>query len=87
MLLALLIPAQQASAFTIDNASGANADGTPRFVDPDEQVHSFFFGGSTLNAEGWSDRTAVSPQAAPLMGEANQGSIFPNLFLPPSPHR
>ena len=41
ILLVMLIPILQASAFTMDSTSGTNSDGSSRFVDPDEQVRSF----------------------------------------------
>jgi hypothetical protein len=83
--LTFLLPATHASAFTIDPASGTNSDGTPRFVDPDEQVHSSF-GGSNLNEDGWVDRNAVSPRLAPSTDAPNQGVTFPHLFFP-TPNR
>jgi hypothetical protein len=39
MLAALAGPA--ARAFTLESGCGGNADGGPRFVDPDEQVENF----------------------------------------------
>jgi hypothetical protein len=60
MLLAILLPVLHASAFTIDSASGTNADGSSRFVDPDEQIHSSFFGGSAVNEDGWADRNFLT---------------------------
>ena len=54
-LLIILQPAPRAFAFSTDPTSGVNSDGTPRFMDPDEQVHSFFFGGSNLSEDGWFD--------------------------------
>jgi hypothetical protein len=82
----LTAPAPHAFAFTIDPASGANSDGTPRFVDPDEQGHSFF-GGSSVNEDGWADRNSVARNAAPQTDGSNQGITFPNLLFPTSPHR
>jgi hypothetical protein len=37
-LLIILEPAPQAFAFSTDPTSGVKSDGTPRFMDPDEQV-------------------------------------------------
>jgi hypothetical protein len=87
MLLTLLLPALHASAFTMDSASGANPDGSSRFVDPDEQIHSSFFGGSTVNEDGWADRNSVSRNAVPGTNAPTQGVTFPNWFFPTSPHR
>ena len=53
MPLTILLPVLHASAFTIDPASGTNADGSSRFVDPDEQIHSSFVGGSATTNTGW----------------------------------
>jgi hypothetical protein len=83
MLLTILLPVLHASAFTIDPTSGTNADGSPRFVDPDEQVHSSFFGGSAVNEDGWADRHSAAPAT---VGTA-QGITFPNWFFPTSPPR
>jgi hypothetical protein len=87
MLVTVLLPVLHASAFTIDSTSGTTPDGSPRFVDPDEQVHSFSSGGATLNEDGWSDRNAVSRNASPAPDGNNQGITFPNWFLPTSPRR
>jgi hypothetical protein len=83
MLLAILLPVLQASAFTIDSESGTNSDGSSRFVDPDEQIHSSFFGGSAVNEDGWADRHSAAPAT---VGTA-QGITFPNWFFPTSPPR
>ena len=86
-LLVALLPAPHASAFTMDSTSSVNSDGTARLMDPDEQVHSFFFGGSALNEDGWFDRSAVSRNAAPVPEGSNQGITFPNLLFPAPTHR
>jgi hypothetical protein len=86
-LLIILLPAPRASAFSMDSTSGVNSDGTPRFMDPDEQVHSFFFGGSNLNEDGWFDRNSVSRNAAPVTDATTQGITFPNLLFPTPTHR
>jgi hypothetical protein len=54
-----------------------------RFVDPDEQIHSSFFGGSAVNEDGWADRHSAAPAT---VGTA-QGITFPNWFFPTSPPR
>src|ERR1700730_10939664 len=82
MLLTVLLPVLHASAFTIDPASGTNPDGSSRFVDPDQQIHSFF-GGSAVNEDGWADRNSGAPAT---VGTA-QGITFPNWFFPTSPPR
>jgi hypothetical protein len=87
MLMSVLLPVLHASAFTIDSASGSTPDGSPRFVDPDEQVHSFFSGGSALNEDGWANQSAVSRNVSPAPDGTNQGITFPNWFFPTSPPR
>jgi hypothetical protein len=82
MLLAILLPVLQASAFTIDSASS-----TSRFVDPDEQIHSSFFGGSAVNEDGWADRNSAYRNFSPGADGSNQGITFPNLFSPTLPRR
>jgi hypothetical protein len=37
---AILLCTQHASAFSMDSSSGTSADGSPRYVDPDDQVRS-----------------------------------------------
>ena len=86
MLLSTSLPALHASAFTMDSTGGTTAEGS-RFMDPDEQVHSFFFGGSGVNEDGWANRTPASRNLAPAPDATNQGIIFPNLFLPTAPRR
>jgi hypothetical protein len=87
MLLTVLLPVLHASAFTIDSASGTNPDGSSRFVDPDEQIHSSFFSGSAVNEDGWADRNSVSRNVAPATDAPNQWITFPSLFFPTSPRR
>jgi hypothetical protein len=87
MLLAILLPVVQASAFTIDSASGTNPDGSSRFMDPDEQIHSSFFGGSAVNEDGWADRNSVRRDVAPATDGTTQGITFPNWFFSTSPPR
>jgi hypothetical protein len=49
--LAFLAP-QAARAFTIDNQSSTNFDGSPKFADPDQAVQNFGAGGARLNNNG-----------------------------------
>ena len=87
MLLTVLLPVLHASAFTIDSASGTNPDGSSRFMDPDEQIHSSFFGGSAVNEDGWADRNSAYRNFSPGADGSNQGITFPNLFSPTLPRR
>jgi hypothetical protein len=87
MLVTVLLPVLHASGFTSDPASGTNPDGSPRFVDPDDQIHSLFFGRSGLNEDGWADRSSTSRNAFPSPSGTNQGPTFPSWFFPTSPGR
>jgi len=87
MLVSVLLPVLHASAFTSDPTSGTNPDGSSRFVDPDDQIHSLFSGGSGVNEDGWSDRNSAARNAFPSSGESNQGTTFPNWLFPTSPRR
>ena len=46
---AAFVATNAAHAFSIDPQSGSNADGSAKFVDPDEQFENFASGKSTLN--------------------------------------
>jgi len=85
MLVTLLLPVLHASTFTTDPTSGTNPDGSPRFTDPDEQIHSLFSGGSGLNEDGWFDRNSASRNVFPSPDRTNQGVTFPSWFFPTSP--
>jgi hypothetical protein len=87
MLVTVLLPVLHASAFTTDPTSGTNPDGSPRFVDPDDQIHSLFSGGSGLNEDGWSDRSSAPRNAFPSPDGTNQGVTFPSWFFSTSPRR
>jgi len=87
MLVTVLLPVLHASAFTSDPASGTNPDGSPRFVDPDDQIHSLFSGRSGLNEGGWADRSSTPRNALPSPGGTNQGFSFPSWFFSTSPGR
>jgi hypothetical protein len=87
MLVTALLPVLHASAFSTDPTSGTNPDGSPRFVDPDDQIRSFFFGGSGVNEDGWSDRNSAPRTAFPSPDGTNQGITFPSWFFPTSPRR
>jgi hypothetical protein len=82
MLATVLLPAHHASAFTSDPASGTNVDGSPRFVDPDDQIRSIFSGGAGQTQDSASDRNLGPRNAFPTPGGSNQGTIFPNWFFP-----
>jgi hypothetical protein len=86
-LAAMLLSSHHASAFSSDPASGTNADGSPRFVDPDDQIRSHF--GSTGGEIGESrlgyDRDRRKMQALEVI--TGQGVLAPNSFFSPAPSR
>jgi hypothetical protein len=49
---AAMVLAAGAHAFTIDNKSMTNGDGSPKYVDPDEQIENFGSGGTTIQQGG-----------------------------------
>jgi hypothetical protein len=51
--IALLLAQPAARAFTIDNNSGTNSDGSAKFSDPDKQVQNFGrFGSGNSDSSG-----------------------------------
>jgi hypothetical protein len=86
VLLTGLLPVLHASAFTTGSAS-ATPDSSSGFVDPEEQVHSFFFGSSGVNEDGWADRNSVSRNLSPTRDAPNLEGTFPNLLSPTAPRR
>ena len=86
VLLTVLLPVLHASAFTTGSAM-ATPDSSSGFVDPDEQVHSFFFGNSGVSEDGWADRNSVSRNLSAAPDATNQVGTFPNLLFPSVPRR
>jgi hypothetical protein len=86
-LAAVLLFMHHASAFSSDPASGANPDGSPRYVDPDDQVRSSLGlrGGESqdLGDDRSSDRRTLS---APDV-ITSQGVLSPNWFFSTAPVR
>jgi len=87
ILVTVLLPVLHASAFSTDPTIVTNPDVSPRFVDPDDQIRSFFFGGSGVNEDGWADRNSAPRTAFPSPDGTNQGITFPTWFFPTSPGR
>ena len=85
-LLTGLLPVLHAWAFTTGSTS-ATPDSSSGFVDPEEQVHSFFLGSSGVNEDGWADRNSVSRNLSPAPDGTDHGITFPNLFFPTLPGR
>jgi hypothetical protein len=88
-LAAVPLFSHHASAFSSDPTSGTNADGSARYVDPDDQIRSRFggIGGeggeSRLGYDRGSDRRKLS---APEI-VTGQGVLAPNSFFSTAPSR
>jgi hypothetical protein len=78
MLIALL-PLPNAHAFTIDPQSNTNSDGSARYSDPDDQVHSLFFGHFGSTGDNGYVRDNSSRNAFPMPGALDQGQRTPGL--------
>ena len=57
-------------AFTINTENTTNSDGSPRFVDPDEQIQNFGRGGSLFGQSGPSLQFGVQRPSDPTQGSA-----------------
>jgi hypothetical protein len=86
-LAAVVISTHHASAFSSDPASGTNADGSARYVDPDDQVRAALGskGGESqdLGYDHNSDHRKL-PASAVIAG---QGVLAPNWFYSTTPRR
>jgi hypothetical protein len=58
---AMVLAAAGAHAWTIDNNSTTNRDGSPKYVDPDEQIENFGNGGTTIQQGGSAWQFSVRP--------------------------
>lgn len=86
-LAAVLLFSHRASAFSFDSTSGVNADGSPRYVDPDDQVRSRFGGAGGEMSEsrlGYDSDHRRMPALEVITG---QGVLAPNAFFAPAPAR
>jgi hypothetical protein len=88
-LAAVLLSSHHAFAFSSDPTSGTNADGSPRYVDPDDQIRSLVGGTGGEGGESYlgydrsSDRRKLSvPEVI-----TSQGVLAPNLFFSTAPSR
>lgn len=86
LLLAAVSAVQQAQAFTLDDQSANNSDGTPRFADPDEQgeamanpsgFSTFSFGGQSGSSD---DSFAIGNQSLPSSAQLGAGDHGFNNF-------
>ena len=83
----MLLCTHHASAFSIDSSSGTAPDGSSRYVDPDDQIHSMF-GGKDDDSHG-SGYDANSRHRRHPAQEIinNQGVLIPGFFSPTAPSR
>jgi hypothetical protein len=89
VLASVLLSLHHASAFSSDPTGGTNADGSARYVDPDDQVRSRFGLGDEGGAgqlgydHGSAPRKVVAPEII-----TGQGVLAPNwYFSTPAPVR
>jgi hypothetical protein len=84
---AVLLCTHHASAFSIDSSSGTNFDGSPRYVDPDDQIRSMLGGKSgdsqVLGYDANSDHR--KPSAQEIIN--GQGVLAPGFFFSTAPSR
>ena len=86
-LSATLLFAHQALAFTMDDKSGTEPDGSARYVDPDDQPSPFLFGTTQGQTEG-SDRTLGPQYNSPRQDGSSPWLKLPDWFSPaPRPPR
>jgi hypothetical protein len=78
-LLATLLFAHQALAFTMDDKSGTKPDGSARYVDPDDQPSPFLFGTPQGQAEG-NDRSLAPRYNGPAAGGGSPWLQLPDWF-------
>jgi hypothetical protein len=80
----VLLSSHHAFAFSSDPTSGTNADGSPRYVDPDDQIRSLVGGEggeSRLGYDRSSDRRKLSaPEVI-----TSQGVLAPNSSFSTAP--
>jgi hypothetical protein len=84
---AVLLCTHHATAFSVDSSSGTNPDGSARYADPDDQIHSMLGskGGDSQNLgyDANSDHRKPSPQEI-ING---QGVLAPGFFFSTAPSR
>jgi|SRR6516225_800715 len=82
----LFCAAHHAFAFTVDEKSGTNPDGSARYVDPDEQLSpSVLFGWQSQGDEHNDDASARN--TAPTFDRNNQLMTLPDRFFSTPPPR
>jgi hypothetical protein len=85
LLVSVIFSGHHALAFTIDERSGTNSDGSPRYVDPDDQVPPYFIQGQTRSNN--YDRNFGPQYTAPASEGSSQGLKFPDWLFPTAPRR
>ena len=87
VLVGAMFLVHQAFAFTVDEKSGTNSDGSPRYVDPDDQPLPFPFLRPTLPSEGSTYQDGDS-QYMPPSGRSDQWLRLPGWSVSsPAPRR
>jgi hypothetical protein len=83
-LASLLLTVEYAFAFTVDEKSGTNPDGSARYVDPDEQPLPFLLRGSGAQTQNNdSDRNSGTGYSTPTSGPHQWPNFFDWLFSTP----
>jgi hypothetical protein len=87
-LAVVLLLSHRASAFSSDPASGINADGSARYVDPDDQIRSRFgVGGEGGESQTGYDRGSDHRKLSAPEVVTDQGVLAPNSFFSTAPSR
>jgi hypothetical protein len=77
---AMLLCTQHASAFSMDSSSGTSADGSPRYVDPDDQIHSALGIKDDDSHDGGYDANSVRRRQPAQEIINGQGVLIPGPF-------
>jgi hypothetical protein len=86
-VVALLFCTHHASAFSMDSSSGTSADGSPRYVDPDDQIRSIVGGKDDDSHDLGYDANARHPRQPAQEIINGQGVLVPGFFSPTAPSR
>jgi len=73
-LFATLAIVHNAAAFSVDQSSSQNSDGTPKFADPDDQKPGFMLGLDGGETRVGSIPLGAPTVTAPTMGENDNGA-------------
>jgi hypothetical protein len=86
VLAAALLFSNHASAFSSDPTSGTNVDGSSRYVDPDDQIHSRFgLGGDGSESQTGYDRGSDHRRLSAPEVISGQGVLVPNSIFSTAP--